>query len=1708
MTGAPSPRRPSLPDLARLRRAAGDRRAQASVAIVVVVALTATLLAQPWAAPPPAGTSHAPGGPVRPSTEPEPDPDAGWAAVQPAPFALLADLEPSAVDAAGIRPDATFTLTSLTDATAADLAARLEVSPTTEITVLPSPDGAGAILRPTDPLTPGTLYRFALRGSDDSLAGSWAFRVRTPVHVLSTIPGDRTTAVPVRTGIELTFDQDGVADMRDHFSIEPAVDGRFEGHGRTQVFVPDGLEPQTTYTVRVRAGLARSGTDLILESDVVFQFETEGPGQPSAWLRFGRDVIETGPADAPVVAIEVVQLDPESATPPNLANVEVAAYRLPSVSAASSTLAAFLAAPRWTEHSQPTMATDGLPVASRFTAALEDVTGSPYRVLRFPVRLDPGWYIVELAGPRHSQAFLQVTSVSAWVSVLTDRTVVWANDVSTRGPAAGATVSVVGGAAIGVAGPDGLLVAPTPTVLIPPAEADPESVPSVPPLLSVRSAGGDTVLVPFEVGWDGGIYRGEWWEKSTAADSTFWSLLYTERSLYRQTDRVEAWGYLRDRDDGSVPSTVELRIVSGERQGVDNPPVIVGVAATPDASGAFAATLALDRLPLGSYSLEALVDGRVAAARWLEVGIVRKPAFELSLDSDRTAVVAGTSVRWTARATFFDGSPVPSLNLFASGTEAESAVGPTDAAGLASIDLPAQADDWWDGAGEWYLQVRPAGPEEAETYAWSRVVVFPSAQDIDATGQLAGDRLSLDGSVATVDLAAVEAQLAAGVWDGDGDGPPVAGTPVQVSVTELIPVRRQVGTDYDFIEKIARPRYEWDIRRNDVRTETLTSAADGTFTTAITVPDPDQQYEVLLTTLDPARRTARLKMTVGAAVETWWFDAGVRFRTTTGADAGSDPHAIGETFTWRMTDDGEPVPAGGANRYLYVVAQRGLVDVAVENAPTFTRRFAASDAPGVFVMGVRFSGVTYAPKAAAWASFDEAERRIAVDVSTDRARYRPGEDVTLTVRTTDADGRPIAARVQVQAVDEKLFAIDGASVPRPLEDLHARVDSGIVRLTSTHQLPTTGGPEGEGGDTTGGGPRADFRDTLAFVALDTGEDGTASTRIRLSDDLTSWHVVASAVTAGLRAGVGEKLVPVGLPLFVDATIADEYLAADRPMIRLRAYGEALRPGDPVEFTISSRSLDLAPTKVGGVALTETWFELPALAVGRHELDIGVVATTRRDEAGKPLADRVIRRLEVVASRLAATSTAYVRAGDPLPAMGGDEAATYLFTDAGRGRYVPLLTDLAAPSGARLDRALAHVISHDLLVDWFGRDAASLPPVAFDPTRYPIGWFDSSDPSARIGLALLPYGRPDPWLAMRVALIAPERVHERTLHDIAAELAGSDATARDLRVAAVAALAALGEPVLDDLRAALEGPDLTVHERIWLGLGFRAVGDDATARRIEQALLAEHGQRRGPWVRLRVGSSEDEAVDATALFALLAAGIGDPLAPDAIAYVTDHPSRETSHALELAGAIASALERTPAAPASFAWTVDGRRTVVRLAAGESLTITLTADQRSTLSVERLTGDVGIAIAARIPVDLSDIPIDPDLTLTRTIPRSPLPTDSLVVVDITATFTGGAVRSHCYEVEEVVPSGLAPVATVSAREIGSSIGSYIGPSSIVGQRVTFCAPFGVAGAGPAARMRYVARVVNAGTFRWEPAIMQLGGAGDVATATPSVTVRIGD
>ena len=54
--------------------------------------------------------------------------------------------------------------------------------------------------------------------------------------------------------------------------------------------------------------------------------------------------------------------------------------------------------------------------------------------------------------------------------------------------------------------------------------------------------------------------------------------------------------------------------------------------------------------------------------------------------------------------------------------------------------------------------------------------------------------------------------------------------------------------------------------------------------------------------------------------------------------------------------------------------------------------------------------------------FRNRSQGLAVSVQPDRAQYKPGDEVALSVRTTDAAGRPISAQLAVSVVDDALLA--------------------------------------------------------------------------------------------------------------------------------------------------------------------------------------------------------------------------------------------------------------------------------------------------------------------------------------------------------------------------------------------------------------------------------------------------------------------------------------------------------------------------------------------------------------------------------------------------------------------------------------------------------------------------------------------------------------
>ena len=93
---------------------------------------------------------------------------------------------------------------------------------------------------------------------------------------------------------------------------------------------------------------------------------------------------------------------------------------------------------------------------------------------------------------------------------------------------------------------------------------------------------------------------------------------------------------------------------------------------------------------------------------------------------------------------------------------------------------------------------------------------------------------------------------------------------------------------------------------------------------------------------------------------------------------------------------------------------------------------------------------------------------------------------------------------------------------------------------------------------------------------------------------------------------------------------------------------------------------------------------------------------------------------------------------------------------------------------------------------------------------------------------------------------------------------------------------------------------------------------------------------------------------------------------------------------------------------------------------------------------------------------------------------------------------------YEVADLVPSGLAPLARTDGW-VGED--GTIGPYRIVGQEVDF-STWNDPQAIRVTKMRYLARIVTPGDYAWEPASIRLAAAPQDAAFTIPTRITIAD
>lgn len=1588
------------------------------------------------------------------------------------PWDTTFEMSATMADATGVDPNTEFVLTSADDLPVDTVLALLHVEPEVPLNVARESAGQYRVTA-GEPLEPGEVYRFLIEDAGAAtphVLASFAFQTRTPVGVVQTIPRDQSTGVPVNTGIELTFTQEGVQDIEGHFQIVPEVSGSFEVHSRVIVFVPQGgLAPGTLYTVTVTGGLTVEGSAEVMADDFVLQFETGDTGRTGEvprLLTFTRKTAEVATSEAPALGTyfnENVEM-----------TLPVRVYALDGAEEFVDSLGEYERLPAWASVTREAFLTDttGLEQVATFDAAVQRIAESGLGFIQFPAPLPAGFYIVQSEfDERPMQAWLQVTDVATYAAVAQDRTLVWVNDVSTQGPLAGARVKFIGEDASGETGADGTIALDTPAQSVRERRIDASyygySSMDVGGSLLVTAPDGRVAVVP--LGYTEGYFYGYQMFPAQFGGDDYWRYLSTDRPIYQPSDTVRFWGIARPRENPGR-RIVTVQLTSYSHVGYDYQPVVAAeVDVESNALGTFTGELSFMGLLPDSYDLTMRVDGQVIGRASVQVQTYAKPAYEIGVTPDRLAVFAGDEITFAIDATFLEGSAVPGLALNYTGS-ADGQV-TTDAAGHASVTVTAD-DTSGQGShvGGTYLSVTPVRAEEGEIVGEASVSTYPSTVTALVQSEVDGDQGVITGTVHEVDLS----RLNDGTSSGHDDilGNPAEGATVLFDITAVSYVETEIGEYYDFIAKVVRKEYRYDTVEVALGTFTAVTDANGAFSHSFPI-DAEPYYRIDMRLTDGGGRTELQSLYVSGSQSQFGYPFSYvylsRPETTTSLFPGPEQLVLGEPVSLAMYRGSDALPSGGVNRYLFLEAQDGVRDYVVQGESTYEFDFGEEHVPSVIVTGVWFNGRTYVEVNSAYQlAFDPAERGLTIDISPDAERYVPGDDATLNITVTDENGvAQEDTEVNLSVVDEALFLIQGgvSSARDVLGTVYSVVGSGILRTYGSHQYPTDAQPEG-GGATTGGGPRTNFADGAFYDSVTTDADGHASVSFTLPDNLTSWRVTAQAFNERILAGTALRKIPVGLPFFADVTLSDEYLVTDAPAIRLRSFGSVLEASDEVTFSVTAPSLGLdTPAEVIAQGFEAVRLALPELREGVHEILI--------EARSGDFEDSLVRTIRVVPSRLVAATTRFYELESGLRVEGSATGPTHIvLTDHERGRYYGALQHLTWGYGDRLDQMLARDVAAELLTSFYDEDDRA-GGATFDASAYqtPEG-----------GIALFPYAGQDLTISARAAAIAPDRFGRAGLVTMFLGVLQNLGETRERQVIALYGLAALGEPVLVSLQSLLTETDLTWRERLYAGLALMEVGDDKTARAVHEALIDEYGESRAPAYRLRVGEDETDILEATSLAAILGAGLGDPRASQLFDYTTENYTTENLIELEQLSYLVEALPRLSSAPVRLAYTIDGERMEVELEGGESRTVQLMPEQLAGFRLEPIEGAAGVASFFTAPIDLASVNLDPDVTVRRNYGTDPeaFQEGELVQVFLSAEFGPGALDG-CYQLTDLLPSGLRPVTRTS---LWHQLPGESYPYRIDGQRVSFCVSKEPTNRGAS----YWARVVTAGEYTAEPALIQ--------------------
>ncbi len=1514
---------------------------------------------------------------------------------------LLSKSSEEATAPIDVAENGTLTLTVETPTDADTLKNTLSITPMAEYTVTATSDTTFA-LAPLTTWEKDTVYRITV-GDAKNPTQSCAFQTERDFVIKHVYPADKSTSVPVNTGIEITFTESvRKADLASFISVYPPINGSFSLYpdGKTVVIIPDeSLSYNTEYAVTVDNALSADNGKSLL-SGRVFRFRTEGElgnAEDTAFELSMTREYTVSPRTMPTFTYDIYTWNTKSSFSLGKTSVSAQIYKYPSMDAAQAAVLKMQEQKNdaYNGTDEPQYETDGLTLiydGKPATEILSQNTSSLRGMLTLPAQ-ENGCYLVSVnitvpyanavtdkngkTVTEHTetrQVLLQVSSLRAYTESADGNILLWVNGTDTKAPKEGVRIRATSFYEDGYWSHRGENTGEAF------ATVHAETVTDVHGIARMEIENDNRGILLLTDGKEELLVFACFDETEASRDLRYY--IYTDREVYFSDDRVNIFGVIGKTDENSVlPKTVELRVGSQAR----------GTKVSVAEDGTFTASFDIEAWTAYGISFGFFDDsGTALASKFVRVTQESKPVYTMELSFDRLYYTYGETVTATAILTFFDGTPAPDLELrFTASPYGQNASIKTDANGKAVYSFKAGAPRYESTSPDYlYVTAELIGYETTTLYQSESVLYFHSS------GVLRTERISGTESKVYLharDLSKIETQADLSYPDFPENtyGAPLSDT-ASIVLYKTEYVKTVSGTYYDPITKTTQTQYHYNTVKTREKSYTE-SFTDGVITLAhLDASGFDGFYSYEVSWRDPVNRHT-YKQTVYANIG----------QTTAYTHNNDDVYSLVADKT--LVDLGDQVSvtlmlgnkeAKDANALItFYYGKVPMADVQRASAYTFT--FEKEHILGAALYGVIFDGETYRFARDAYIVYDyRTNNQMDMEITTDKDTYRPGETVFVTVK-----GAP-GATVLLSLVDEACFAL-GEQTLLPLEAYVSSFTNGGTQLSvlgedigdgeyvytyirnytvkplrnqvfsvfatargrflySSDMVETEAAAEDvknavDNGVTGGGENPVDIRETFldnpAFVTISLDENGEGKIELPLPDNITAWRATAVGILgadngdlSALRIGsaIGEAVCT--LPYFINVSSPELFITGDEISLSARSYGATVGIAN-TQITYQAELYDdsgkwLASRTSTADGHEHAWFSFGTLKEGTYS----VVVTGRLGESADAL--RVTFTVADSAFVMPNARNLTVSELSSLEILG--YPLTLTFYDDTYSLYLEVLSRLAYQGTSRNDALAA-------------RDTATLAAKKFGDTG--SAWYHiyRSTENAKTTLAaydglipVLQHAEGDIAFSAKLLYCTPDVITGETRAELVNTFYALLATrgyADETELCALhLGLAAAGEPVLDALyNIAAAAKDYPLEAKLYLSAAFAAAGDHGAAYSAWYTICTDCATEQENTYFL-AGANNEETIRNTALALLTAIRVDRTHADGMVRYLLSHTATTDLYVIELASYLTAYLPQK-VEEVSFTYRFGEMEEAERvtLSGGERMTLSLTKSQLASLEI---------------------------------------------------------------------------------------------------------------------------------------------------------------